>query len=112
MTVLVWAQPATAAVTFVPISGAGSTWAQNAVDQWRRDVTQFGIQVNYSATGSADGRNQFRNVTVDFAVSDVPYGLTERLWARSRCGQGDSQLSLSCLLSAAKASPGLHNRSA
>jgi len=65
------------AATFVPISGAGSTWSQNALDQWRRNVTQYGMQVNYSGTGSSDGRNQFRNGTVDFAVSEIPYGLTD-----------------------------------
>jgi phosphate ABC transporter phosphate-binding protein len=68
--------PAGAAV-FVPISGAGSTWSQNALDQWRRNVTQYGMQINYQGTGSSDGRNQFRNGTVDFAVSEIPYGLTD-----------------------------------
>src|SRR5439155_6127353 len=36
-----------------------------------------GMQINYSGTGSSDGRNQFRNGTVDFAVSEIPYGLTD-----------------------------------
>jgi len=62
---------------YVPISGAGSTWSQNALDQWRRNVTQYGMQVNYQGTGSSDGRNQFKNGTVDFAVSEIPYGLTD-----------------------------------
>jgi phosphate ABC transporter phosphate-binding protein len=66
-----------AAQSYVPISGAGSTWSQNAVDQWRRNVNQFGMRVNYAGTGSSDGRNQFRNGTVDFAVSEIPYGLRD-----------------------------------
>ena len=71
-------QPASAADNgYVPISGAGSTWSQNALDQWRRNVTQYGMQVNYQGTGSSDGRNQFKNSTVDFAVSEIPYGLTD-----------------------------------
>ena len=70
------ASPAQAA-GYVPISGAGSTWSQNALDQWRRNVDQFGIRVNYQGTGSSDGRNQFRNGTVDFAVSEIPYGLKD-----------------------------------
>ncbi|MEU1618264.1 phosphate ABC transporter substrate-binding protein PstS [Streptomyces sp. NPDC005722] len=74
--VLFGAPPATAA-THVPISGAGSTWSQNALDQWRADVQQDGMHVNYNGTGSSDGRNQFRNGTVDFAASDVPYGLDD-----------------------------------
>ncbi|MFG2129173.1 hypothetical protein ACGFNV_15425 [Streptomyces sp. NPDC048751] len=37
------ALPAEAA-TYVPISGAGSTWSQNALDQWRANVKQYGAQ--------------------------------------------------------------------
>jgi phosphate ABC transporter phosphate-binding protein len=65
------------AANYVPISGSGSTWSQNAIDQWRRDVNQFGLQINYAGTGSSDGRNQFRSGTVDFAVSEIPYGITQ-----------------------------------
>ena len=65
------------AQAYVPISGAGSTWSQNAVDQWRRNVNQYGLKVNYAGSGSSDGRNQFRNGTVDFAVSEIPYGLSD-----------------------------------
>lgn len=77
LTVLQPTEPAAAADDYVPISGAGSTWSQNALDQWRRNVNQYGMQVNYQGTGSSDGRNQFRNGTVDFAVSEIPYGLTD-----------------------------------
>jgi phosphate ABC transporter phosphate-binding protein len=70
------AAPAQAA-GYVPISGSGSTWSQNALDQWRRNVDQFGIKVNYSGTGSSDGRNQFRNGTIDYAVTEIPYGLKD-----------------------------------
>src|SRR5262245_29196412 len=65
------------AETFVPISGSGSTWSQNAIDQWRRNVGQFGIQVNYAGVGSSQGRQAFANRTVDFAVSEIPYGMTD-----------------------------------
>ncbi|PTT23164.1 phosphate ABC transporter substrate-binding protein PstS [Microbacterium sp. HMWF026] len=58
----------------VPISGAGSTWSQNALDRWRRDVAlDLGMTVNYSGTGSAAGRRDFIFQTVDFAVSEVPF---------------------------------------
>jgi phosphate ABC transporter phosphate-binding protein len=63
--------------SYVPISGAGSTWSQNAIEQWRKNVNQYGLRVNYAGTGSSDGRNQFRNGTVDFAVSEIPYGLKD-----------------------------------
>ncbi|MFF2526663.1 substrate-binding domain-containing protein [Streptomyces liangshanensis] len=62
-----------ASESYTPISGAGSTWAENAVDEWRRDVNQYGMRISYSGTGSSDGRRQFLNGTVDFAVSDIPF---------------------------------------
>jgi phosphate transport system substrate-binding protein len=62
-----------AAASYTPVAGAGSTWAENAVDQWRRDVTQYGMRISYSGTGSSDGRRQFLNGSVDFAVSDIPF---------------------------------------
>jgi len=65
-------QPA-AADNYTPIAGAGSTWAENAVDEWRRDVNQYGMRISYSGDGSSDGRRQFLNGTVDFAVSDIPF---------------------------------------
>jgi phosphate transport system substrate-binding protein len=67
------AAPAQAA-SYVAISGSGSTWSQNALDQWRRNVASlYGMQVNYSGTGSSAGRTDFINGTVDFAVSEIPF---------------------------------------
>jgi len=74
--VILPAAPALAA-DYVPISGAGSSWSSNAIDQWRRNVQQYGMRVNYASTGSSDGRNQFKAGTVDFASSEIPYGLTD-----------------------------------
>jgi ABC-type phosphate transport system substrate-binding protein len=75
--VLLTGGPADAAA-FVPIMGSGSTWSANALDQWRRNVASlYGITVNYSANGSTSGRNDFRAGQVDFAVSEIPYGLTD-----------------------------------
>jgi phosphate transport system substrate-binding protein len=66
------------AAGYVPISGSGSTWSQNALDQWRRNVNSlYGITVNYSGNGSTSGRNDFRAGQVDFAVSEIPYGLSD-----------------------------------
>jgi phosphate ABC transporter phosphate-binding protein len=61
----------------VPITGAGSTWSSNPMDQWIGDVDQYGIKVDFAATGSSDGRTQFKNGTVDFGVSEIPYGVTD-----------------------------------
>ncbi|MCX4763650.1 phosphate ABC transporter substrate-binding protein PstS [Streptomyces sp. NBC_01275] len=62
-----------AADSYTPIAGAGSTWAENAVDEWRRAVNQYGMRISYAGTGSSDGRRQFLSGTVDFAVSDIPF---------------------------------------
>ncbi|KUN79066.1 substrate-binding domain-containing protein [Streptomyces griseoruber] len=62
-----------AAAGYTPISGSGSSWAFNAVDQWRRDVRQYGMQISYSPQGSSYGRQQFLAGTTDFAVSDIPF---------------------------------------
>jgi phosphate ABC transporter phosphate-binding protein len=70
--------PSASAAGYVPISGSGSTWSSNALDQWRRNVNNlYGITVNFSANGSTSGRNDFRAGQVDFAVSEIPYGLTD-----------------------------------
>ncbi|MFI6354881.1 phosphate ABC transporter substrate-binding protein PstS [Streptomyces sp. NPDC050743] len=70
--ILAGATPAVAD-SYTPISGAGSTWAENAVDEWRRAVNQYGMRISYAGTGSSDGRRQFLSGTVDFAVSDIPF---------------------------------------
>jgi phosphate transport system substrate-binding protein len=64
---------AASATAYVPISGAGSTWSQNAIDQFIVDVKQYGMRVNYAGTGSSDGRQEFLKGTVDFAASDIPF---------------------------------------
>jgi len=69
-------QPASAA-TFVPISGAGSTWSSNAIRAWTTSVAQQGMTVNYAAVGSTTGRAQFAQGTVDFGASDIPYGVQD-----------------------------------
>lgn len=59
---------------YVPISGSGSTWSQNALDQWRKNVaSNYGLTVNYSGTGSSAGRSDFIKETVDFAISEIPF---------------------------------------
>ncbi len=55
------------------VSGAGSTWSQIAVDQWRADVSRFGLRVNYQGVGSSSGRQFYINDQVDFAVSEIPF---------------------------------------
>jgi phosphate ABC transporter phosphate-binding protein len=72
--VVVGVHPATAdSESYVPVSGAGSSWSENALDQWISDVQQYGMRVNYAGTGSTAGRESFLNGTVDFAASDIPF---------------------------------------
>lgn len=60
--------------SYLPVSGSGSTWSQNALDQWRKNVaSNYGMTVNYSGTGSSAGRQDFINQTVDFAISEIPF---------------------------------------
>jgi len=55
------------------IQGSGSSWASNAVNQWIADVQANGLQVVFTANGSAQGRKDFAYDTTDFAVSDIGY---------------------------------------
>lgn len=61
------------AVSRALISGSGSSWSANAVNQWVSDVKQDGLQVVYTAVGSAQGRKDFAYGTTDYAVSDIGY---------------------------------------
>lgn len=73
---VLWAAPAASASAgggYVPVNGAGSTWSQNALDQWRRDVAGQGILINYAGTGSTEGRDEFIAGQADFAVSEIPF---------------------------------------
>lgn len=56
-----------------PVTGAGSTWSENALDLWRRTLARRGLTVNYTDDGSTDGRQEFIAGEVDFAVSEVPF---------------------------------------
>ncbi|MCT2584285.1 phosphate ABC transporter substrate-binding protein PstS [Actinophytocola gossypii] len=69
----VTAQPA-----YEPITGSGSTWSQNALDQWVQDVRTRGMTVSYSGIGSSAGRRAFAQGQNDFGVSEIPYQGTDR----------------------------------
>jgi phosphate ABC transporter phosphate-binding protein len=71
------AAPKLPAVSYATISGAGSTWAQNAINQWVSDVAQNGLTVNYSGVGSTTGRAEFRQGTVEFGASEIPYAVSD-----------------------------------
>jgi phosphate ABC transporter phosphate-binding protein len=67
------ASPASADTWFA-IGGSGSTWSQNALDQWRKNVqNNYGMTVNYSGQGSTAGRTDYIAGSVDFAISEIPF---------------------------------------
>ncbi|WP_433206474.1 substrate-binding domain-containing protein [Dactylosporangium sp. CS-047395] len=69
------ASPAAAANVYVPVTGAGSTLAGDAVQLTSVNLAQYGLRVNYQRTGSGNGRRSFAAGVVDWAASDVPYGV-------------------------------------
>jgi phosphate ABC transporter phosphate-binding protein len=74
---LIPALPPAAAASYVPISGAGSTWSANAIDAWVTNVQQYGMVVNYAGVGSTSGRQEFAQGTVDWGASEIPYGVQD-----------------------------------
>ena len=71
----VWCSPASrpAPPAYVPVSGEGSSWSANALNQWIADVQPDGMRVNYTANGSTTGRQDFIKGLTDFAASDIPF---------------------------------------
>ena len=67
----------TQAASYVPIVGSGSTWIYPAMNNWISDVKQYQITVNYSASGSSQGRNDFRAGLADYGASEIPYGVQD-----------------------------------
>lgn len=67
------AQPSGGASALATLDGAGSTWSQIAVDQWRADVARQGLVVNFQGVGSTAGRVAYYQNQVDFAVSEIPF---------------------------------------
>ena len=62
----------------VTVSGGGSTFVSNFVDQCRADLkTELGVNVAYQGIGSGAGRSGFIAGTLDFGGSDVPFTSTE-----------------------------------
>ena len=55
------------------LNGAGSTWVQIALDQWRADATKLGLTINYQGVGSTSGRQLYIINQVDFAASEIPF---------------------------------------
>lgn len=62
------------AAGYETITGTGSTWSKNALDQWRTNVAaNYGMTVNYNGQGSTQGRRDFITGGIDYAVSEIPF---------------------------------------
>ncbi len=61
------------ASSFVRLGGDGSSFAAPAIDQWSTDVVGRGINIDYSADGSAAGRTNYIENQADFAGSDIQF---------------------------------------
>ncbi len=57
------------------LNGSGSQFAAPAITQWDANASQrpYSLSVNYTPSSSGQGRYEFTNETVDFAVSDTGY---------------------------------------
>lgn len=69
--------PSTVMAIGPTVSGAGSTWVQIALDQWRADIAHQGYLINYQGVGSSAGRTLYETGSVDFAASEIPFQPTE-----------------------------------
>src|SRR2546427_12526656 len=54
------------------LTGAGSTWVQIALDQWRADVGKPGLTLNYSGVGSRTRRRLYILNPGDLAPPRLP----------------------------------------
>src|SRR5204863_4326120 len=69
--------PAPAGASGPTVTGAGSTWAQLALDRWRADSETLGFHINYAGVGSSAGRQYYLLNEVDFAASEIPFRADE-----------------------------------
>jgi phosphate transport system substrate-binding protein len=65
--------PGSAAASGPTVTGAGSTWVQIALDQWRADIARQGYSINFQGVGSSAGRQFYIINQVDFAASEIPF---------------------------------------
>jgi ABC-type phosphate transport system substrate-binding protein len=69
---LAYGVPAWAGAT---LNGGGSSFAAPAMENWITTVgnAPYLLKLNYSSTSSGQGRYEFTNQTIDYAVSDTGY---------------------------------------
>ena len=65
--------PVSVAQASTVINGQGSTYAYPALNQWATDLSSQGLGINYAASGSAQGRQQYIAGQDQFAGSDIAF---------------------------------------
>ncbi len=67
--------PSNAAWASASIIGSGSSFAAPEISSWTSAVaiSPYNLTVNFTSSSSGEGRFEFANKSVDFAVSDIPY---------------------------------------
>ncbi|HZQ78346.1 MAG TPA: phosphate ABC transporter substrate-binding protein PstS [Acidimicrobiia bacterium] len=86
---LLLATPAAQAATHkdVTVTGAGSTFVLNMMEQWKADFNKStGVNIAYTGVGSGAGRTQLIAGTVDFAGSDVAAAPAEAQQLKDKYG--------------------------
>ena len=61
----------------MPISGAGSTWSANAINNWITNVSPVRHDGQLRRVGSTTGPEEFASGTVDWGASEIPYGVKD-----------------------------------
>ncbi len=97
--------PDAGAAGFTPISGSGSFWSSKALDQWRHGVNNlYDMAVNFSADGSTDGRDEFRDLLIETVPQPPPCDFTAAL---TQCATGtESATTLTATATTLEVSPG------
>ena len=64
------------------ITGAGSSYASVAIDQWVAEISSIdGDSVNYSVSSSVIGLNEFAQQQVNFGASEIGYSTGQANYA-------------------------------
>ncbi|MCW2854412.1 MAG: hypothetical protein JWR52_27 [Marmoricola sp.] len=63
----------TASLPTARISGDGSSWAGNALQDWVAAIKNQGVTVDFTPDGSSSGRSNFARGLSDYAVSEIPF---------------------------------------
>ena len=70
LALLAVSSPASAG-TYATLSGSGSSWAAVALNQWAEDLAPDGLTVNFNEDGSASGRGDYMQGSLEIGRAHV-----------------------------------------